>query len=182
MLIDFYILDGLYYLVGYVFSILVGAWATSGIVLIYYTGYQEAITKHRWRVNMLGMVERALYTTSWLAGFPEFVAIWLALKVAGHWERWKRDIGDANSEGVSKARQQDVARATYTGYLLGNALSISFGIAGGNISEHLIAGRLGAAIAIAASLLVACGFLYLYIRRKVSGMTEDGEEEESDAT
>jgi hypothetical protein len=113
------------------------------------------------------MVERALYTTSWLAGFPEFVAIWLALKVAGQWDRWKQDVGTTLPAGASDPHSQDAARATYTGYLLGNALSISFALVGGFTSQRLIARQWGTATVVPLAFLIATGLLYLYIRRNV---------------
>jgi len=55
----------------------------------------------------VGVVERLLYTTSFLVNQPGFVAVWLALKVASQWKRW---------EGED--------RATYNVFLIGNGLSM----------------------------------------------------------
>lgn len=36
----------------------------------------------------VGMVERAIYTGSWLIGYQQFIPIWLGLKMAGEWGNW----------------------------------------------------------------------------------------------
>ena len=61
----------------------------------------------------LGIVERGLYTTSLIIGAPEWIAVWLAVKVAVTWGRW-----------------QGEQRGTYNLFLIGNALSIAFGLIG----------------------------------------------------
>jgi len=48
-----------------------------------------------WQGKLVGCVERGLYVTAFLAGHPEFVAVWLALKVAGQWQGWKAEGGPA---------------------------------------------------------------------------------------
>jgi len=55
-----------------------------------------------------GVVERLLYTTAFLVNQPGFIAVWLALKVASQWERWKK---------VDE-------RATYNVFLIGSGLSL----------------------------------------------------------
>jgi len=48
-----------------------------------------------------------------MVGVPEWIAVWLAMKVAVSWTRW--DAGE---------------RATYNLFLIGNALSVIFGFIG----------------------------------------------------
>jgi hypothetical protein len=61
----------------------------------------------------LGIVERAIYTVALIIGAPEWIAVWLAMKVAVAWRRW-----------------QGEERATYNVFLIGNALSVIFGLIG----------------------------------------------------
>jgi len=61
----------------------------------------------------LGIVERILYTTALIIGAPEWIAVWLAMKVAVTWSRW-----------------QGKERATYNVFLIGNAISVMFGLIG----------------------------------------------------
>jgi hypothetical protein len=61
----------------------------------------------------LGIVERILYTTSFILGAPSWVGIWLVVKVAVQWDRWTGK-----------------ERATYNVFLIGSALSILFGFIG----------------------------------------------------
>ena len=65
----------------------------------------------------LGMAGRVLYTTAILAGTPQWIAVWLAFKVAVIWNRW-----------------QGPGRASYNVVLLGNALSMIFAIIGASIA------------------------------------------------
>ena len=64
----------------------------------------------------VGIVDRALYVVSLQMGKPEFIGVWLALKVAGQWGRWgeKAKIGSKDVEG----------RVFYNIFLIGNGLSV----------------------------------------------------------
>jgi len=61
----------------------------------------------------LGICERVGYTAAFLLGTPTWIGVWLAIKVAAQWERWKGE-----------------ERATYNVFLIGNLLSIFFGFLG----------------------------------------------------
>ncbi len=74
------------YLVGYSYSILLGAFFVKRNLDRFYLGYELGRTVENWRSGVVGLAERALYTTSWLLAVPQFIAIWLALKAAGQWE------------------------------------------------------------------------------------------------
>jgi hypothetical protein len=47
--------------------------------------------------GITGCLERTLYIKSLLLGKPEFIGVWLALKVAGQWDLWK---GETEYNGV----------------------------------------------------------------------------------
>jgi len=64
-------------------------------------------------VRILGFFERALYTISIIMGWPQWIAVWLTLKITVAWSGWKTDI-----------------HRKYNLFLIGNAISIIFGIVG----------------------------------------------------
>ena len=150
------------YLGGYIFSITVGGLIVKAVLDRFYVGYEHGRTVENWRAGVVGMVERALYTTSWLLGVPEFIAIWLAFKVAGQWDRWKQDWSSKARADELKAKR-DPARATYAGYLIGNALSIAFGITGALVTKRALQFQWGLAGLLALSLTAGVGLLYLNI-------------------
>ena len=61
----------------------------------------------------LGIIERILYTGAIIIGVPEWIAVWLAIKVAVAWRGWEGE-----------------ERVNYNVFLIGNALSILFGFIG----------------------------------------------------
>jgi len=106
------------YFIGFLFSIV------GGDVLIRFILYPlyEAVEAPKpygthWSTRVCGWVERALYTASWVLGRPEFIAVWLALKVAGTWQRWGKQ------------------REIYNVFLVGNGLCILYGVVGGLFIE-----------------------------------------------
>jgi hypothetical protein len=42
--------------------------------------------------QIVGLIERFLYVSSILIGVPEFIGIWLAIKVGGQWKRWSEEL------------------------------------------------------------------------------------------
>lgn len=61
--------------------------------------------------SWLGMVERGIYVSSWLVGFPQFIAVWLTLKTVSKWGRWNDD---------------KKGRAAFLVFLTGTGLSLLF--------------------------------------------------------
>lgn len=37
----------------------------------------------------LGGVERVLYVAAWFLGHPQFIGLWLTIKVVGNWKLWQ---------------------------------------------------------------------------------------------
>jgi len=77
-------------IVGYAFSLLVGHWLISRLVptLWRVLGWKrnteaEYLFFRPELPAMVGVLERTLYTTSMLLKQPQFIGLWLALKVAG---------------------------------------------------------------------------------------------------
>jgi hypothetical protein len=55
--------------------------------------YEKARKDHRdFPPKVVGLVERSLYLTSFLVGYPAFVAVWMGVKVAGAWRQWSEGM------------------------------------------------------------------------------------------
>lgn len=65
----------------------------------------------------LGIIERASYTTALILGLPEWIAVWLAMKVAVGWSAHQKRKSPSDNL-----------------YLIGSLLSIMFGFIGAWIS------------------------------------------------
>ena len=61
-------------------------------------------------------------------GKPEFIGVWLVLKVAGSWNRW----GETGTIGGKKIE----GRAFYNIFLIGSGLSIAYAIGGAKMIEY----------------------------------------------
>src|SRR2546425_10452035 len=81
-----------------------------------WSGKADGFRPHPEHPQMVGLVERTLYTASWLLGQPEFIAVWLALKVAGQWSRWS-EVKNVQGKEMS-------GRAVFNTFLIGNAFSV----------------------------------------------------------
>jgi heme/copper-type cytochrome/quinol oxidase subunit 4 len=75
-----------------------------------------------WQPGLVGILERLLYTGAYQLGSPEFIAVWLAVKVTAAWGRWGEVHG----------------RSIFNNFLIGNALSIIFAVvAAKSMAWHL---------------------------------------------
>ena len=102
------------YILGYYVSIVIGAFAT-WIVIEKYMWPHLAFKKPPYAFTWLvGVIERFLYTVSVVHGFPEWIFFWVTIKVAVTWE--------------SRIHQKQTD--SYSIFLIGNALSIIFGVIG----------------------------------------------------
>ena len=70
--------------------------------------------------RMVGVLERFLYAISWQLEKPEFIGVWLVLKVAGKWKHWTepRKLGGQVVSG----------RSTFNVFLIGNGFSVAYGV------------------------------------------------------
>jgi hypothetical protein len=69
-----------------------------------------------WSPALVGLAESVLYPTVLIAGKPDFIGVWLAVKVAGQWIRWGSDEKDRIKANEGRRR--------FNRFLVGNALSI----------------------------------------------------------
>ena len=88
----------------------------------------------------VGLVERTLYTASWLVARPEFIAVWLAIKTVSDWTAWRED-----QEGIP-------GRAIFNVVLIGSGLSILWASVGAFVVTCLQNGDLADALACVAAL------------------------------
>jgi len=105
---------------------------------------------------LVGLLEHALYVLALLAGRPEFIGVWLAVKVAGQWIRWRGPETSIRAEPLSGEiskhirESQDRGRRTFNLFLFGSGLSVLlafvtyclilllvFGIGNGALLNHL---------------------------------------------
>jgi len=149
-----------HYLIGYGFSI-TGSYFMIGKLLMKaqwknlgQTGNEkeDGFLPRKELPSMVGNIECVLYTSSWLLGRPEFIAIWLVLKVAGGMKSW--------TEEVTLGKIKFVGRNIFNVFLIGNALSISFGVVGAKIIQWL--NKESYTLAIIVPVLLVIGVLVLW--------------------
>jgi hypothetical protein len=78
-----------------------------------------------WSPAVVGLCEGVLYPLSLAIGKGEFIGVWLAIKVAGQWARWSGDPVDGTTFDLDALNQ---GRRRFNAFLVGNALSIMFGV------------------------------------------------------
>jgi len=123
-------LEFIYYALGYVYSVWIGhllllsfsrkAWSALGEI-----PKNKKDMPYRWTSSLAGMIDRIIYISSFLFAAKEFIAVWLAIKVAVQWKRWEdtKDLGKA--------------RASFHIFLIGTGLSLMYGVIGGLLVEWL---------------------------------------------
>lgn len=84
---------------------------------------EAALRAHRFSA-CVGVIERCIYVTAIVAKTPELIAVWLVLKTATEWKR-------------------DPVRGfeNFNIYLIGNGLSLLFGLLGSLLIHVLIPGQ-----------------------------------------
>jgi hypothetical protein len=98
---------------------------------------------HTWHVRILGTLEAILYTSSWLAGKAEFIGVWIALKVAGNWNRWT------------------VERHVFSIFLIGNAFVILFSVCGASLIKWINNNEWPIALIVGSGLIVFGLFIFV---------------------
>ena len=84
--------------------------------------------------------------------------MWLALKVAGQWARWTTIDPSAKTHG----------RAIFNIFLIGNAVSIGYGVVGALLINWLQAGVRSNAVACAIAIIIGSVALYVWSRVRQS--------------
>ena len=103
----------------YVLAMVVAHFPIAGIVSALYKGLDVDIhspTAHL--PALVGLIERGLFVGALQHDRGEFVAVWLALKVAAQWKGWEQGVGS----GSAKVQGRDL----FNVFLVGSGLSIAF--------------------------------------------------------
>ena len=74
---------------------------------------------------LTGLCEAVLYPAALFLGKPEFIGVWLAIKVAGQWVRWSGTPTGAEASVATLNR----GRRLFNRFLIGNAISVLAGLA-----------------------------------------------------
>jgi len=116
-----------WYGIGFGFSALVGGWLVKPLIIqmhrrvnehvkgIYPSLSHDQIRPFTWFPRICGYIERPAYTASWLIGRPEFIGVWLVVKMAARWTLPKDPMD---------------SRHRYYPVLVGNLLSVLYGVVG----------------------------------------------------
>ena len=148
--------------VGYTFAVLVGYFLINWVMNQMWRGMGWVENQHLmrpapWLPRMVGCVERGLYVASFQVGNPEFIAVWLTLKVAGQWNRWAED---KEYGGTFVA-----GRAFYNTFMIGSGLSIAYAVTGAKLIDWCTQGEWLFVISVPAALFLATGLLWGWARR-----------------
>ena len=69
---------------------------------------------------ILGALEALTYTITWVQGFPTFIVVWLAIKMAGRWK-----VDETQKGGINI-------------FLIGNLLNVIFSVLGAASIKYLL--------------------------------------------
>jgi hypothetical protein len=125
-------------------------------------GVPMALRPYAWTPVGIGIIEAVLYPVSLLMNRPEFIAIWLAAKVAGQFE-------------LSPEGNQIPARTRYNIFLIGSGLSILFGVVSAFVARWLSDGLWLKAIALGVLVIfgtIAFRFLLVQVSDRLSKKAE----------
>ena len=91
----------------------------------------EATIRDLWPATLVGVAEGLLYPLVIMAGFAQFIGIWLAVKVAGQWVRWGTEFPAPSPDHprliVRQVIEAKRGRRRFNKFLVGNALRILLG-------------------------------------------------------
>jgi hypothetical protein len=123
----------LYYVGAYIVTGVISALLIAAIYMPIANKFQRYPFESRPLSVLIGIAERVLYTTAVLLGHPEFVAVWLAVKMAGEYKFLEPD----DTEG-DKYKRWSAPAQEYTISLIGNAFSLLLGIGAGYLILQLL--------------------------------------------
>jgi hypothetical protein len=148
-----------YYLIGYLFSLSGGLLFVRLIVNTMWRelGWkgkpsEDVIRPYAWHAQAIGILESVLYTTAWIVSAPQFIAVWLALKVAGKWGRWEKDEGKIPG------------RSIYNIFLIGSGFSVAYSTVGAKIIDFSLSGKYYEAWAMPIVLVLGTIVFWLWAR------------------
>ena len=99
-----------------------------------------------WTAVYVGVVERVLYVAALQSGVPEFIGLWLALKVAGEWKRWAE------------------RRKIFQVFLIGSGFSVLYSVVGFRMIEWIMRNELTPLVAAPAAVVILNLGLWAWLR------------------
>jgi len=151
---------------GYVFSLAFGHVLISRLVRKLWTGLgwkQSTEAEYLFRLpvlpEMVGILERTLYTTAMLLEQPGFIGFWLALKVAGGWKGWSEPVRASDGKVVINGRD------LFSVFLIGSGFSIAYAVTGALLIRWLMKGDFVVAIGIPVLLVLGTLRFIAWTRR-----------------
>jgi len=148
--------------IGYSFAVVVGHFAIQRVVdsLWRAIGWMPSAYDERpeyYQPRLVGIIERTLYVASLQMGEPEFIGVWLALKVAGQWKRW--------GEEATIAGRKVEGRVFYNIFLIGSGLSVAYAVGGAQMIGYFQRSRLLYFAILPLAILVGTEILQVLARR-----------------
>lgn len=109
-------------LIGYVVMLVAGHFIVEAVVSRLWKRYLPSMERSTPLPAIVGTFDRFLFATSYLLGLKEFIAVWLAIKLAGQWSPTKTDAD----------------RPLYHIFIIGHALSLIISIGVALIIQNLV--------------------------------------------
>lgn len=157
--------------IGYIFAVFVGDFAIRKISdrMWQCLGWSKSETPNIrpdvWQPRLTGIVERVLYVAAFQVGKPEFIGVWLALKVAGQWTRWSKEPN--TGENVPQGR------SIYQNFLIGNALSVIYALVGFKLIEWIqMVDSVGRSVLVSGVLLASTFAMWWYLSKVLLSSSE----------
>jgi hypothetical protein len=126
-------------LVGYCYPVLLGVLLVKNLVermwdcVLPDGSKNPALRPDAWQARALSYIEAVLYVAFFQLGHPWFPVAWLALKIAGNWQRWSQ-TGNVNN-GIP------AGTAIFNVFMIGNAILILHSFVGYKIIVWMGTGR-----------------------------------------
>ena len=115
---------------------------------------------HRYYGGAIGFLETIIYVTACLENASTVIGVWLALKVAGRWERSRIEL----KRNEEKSRLQ--LNVIYSNFTIGNALSIIYAYVGYKIIYFLRKDHLIDTILLVVSTIMVSGVFLWYAKKQ----------------
>lgn len=125
---------------GYLFAVFAGDFVIRRVVNKLWNDIGPAEHTYSYLPRLVGVLERGLYVAALQVGHPEFIGLWLAIKVAGKWSLW-REGTKAGEQGSEDKSGEIPGRAIYSIFLIGSGLSVAYAVAGEKIISFLNHGK-----------------------------------------
>lgn len=106
-------------LIGYTFGVVIAHFLIKKVTVQLWKTVNENYKRSDGTLSMVqGFVERTLYIIAFQIEKPEFVGVWVALKVASQWKKWSEKTG-------------------YNIFLTGSGLSIIYALVGAYLIKSI---------------------------------------------